>query len=75
MDIDISNLDLLMLALAVVGYATGATLWTFFFRPVSDAENGTRKIQAVTSTNNKTVTDFFDDVHPREGWQKAPGTR
>ena len=75
MDIVISSLDLLLLALAVVGYATSATLWTFFSRPVSPAEKGMRKVQTATSTRDNTVTDFLDGVHPRKFWQKAPGTR
>lgn len=75
MGIDISSLDLLYLALAVVGYATCATLWTFFYRPVAEGEGKLSREAAIISP--AAVVEFFDDagVNAREVWQKAPGGR
>jgi hypothetical protein len=61
MDVDVSSLDMLYLALSVLGYATAATLWTYFFRPVHDVERAISSVQ---------------DIEPGEqGWREAPGAR
>lgn len=75
MNIDISSLDLLYLALAVVGYATCAALWTFFFRPAGDGDRLMSREAATIAP--AAVVEFFDEASgtAREVWQKVPGAR
>ena len=76
MDVDVSNLDLLYLALAVVVYATGATLWTYFARPRRDGAGKRPAVSARIGAVPPAVVEFFDEADaPEQHWREAPSAR